>query len=125
MEDLFIVRRKSHSQFATRDMAIKFTESGRFAILKTLVYKLDIKDGDALMFAVSKASRACFVFKEIADGENYVCKKETDVNNYRFSAKELSGYISNALELDKEKTIHYLVIDGEIDERGYLKLKAF
>lgn len=117
------LRRQKKIHVTTSTIAISFTKSGRFSILKQLINKLELKTGDGLMFAGSKQKQHIIVFKEPPDVDNYVCRDIKGSSYLRFSAKDLSEYIINILGLDDESK-YMLVIDGEVDEKGCLKLKA-
>jgi hypothetical protein len=129
MEDLIIYRRKrgKGGQFLSDcKFAMRFqVKDGRFTVFSNLANKLNIKDGDAVMFAFSKKQNSAFVFKEEPDHDSYICKHANEGRNYfRFTSKDLVHYFIEFFNIVNQDVV-YLEIDGEINEKGYLNLKPF
>ena len=125
MEDLIELRRKKSTARVVSSSLVALTargSEGRMNVLSPLVNKLKIKAGDGLMFALSKKNNCLYVFKEEASDDNFICKENKGCNYFRFCSKDTVSCIFDIFNVSSDKATIYFTIDGDIDERGYLKL---
>lgn len=105
MEELIYLKRSrgKNGQFLKDDnIGLRFDiKDGRFVLFSNLISKLQLKSGDAVMFAISKKDKCLLIFKEELDEDNYIIKKAGGQRSYsRFTAKFLANDIVDYLELN-------------------------
>ena len=111
MEEIIELRRKrsKNGQFISNDkIGMRFSlKEGRFVIFSNLTKMLDLNNGEAIMFSVSKKDNCLFVFKEDNCYDNYIVKKANGNYSYsRFTAKYLAKDIVDYLDLNKKQVLN-------------------
>lgn len=124
MEELIQLRskRSRNGKFVTKKNSImRFTVNGRFMLYQPLAQKLNLNNGDSVMFGISKKENCLYIFKEDTCEDNYKIVHQEHKSFYRFTSKNLIKGIINYLGLDKDKQDYFFESVGEVTD-GKLKL---